>query len=314
VNTSPKAIKYIHKVKSPLIRPCPGAKNHLCCNYVVISHILGCPFNCSYCYLHTFFGKDEIVVYEDTEKIIAEVKGYMEKGVDPLRIGTGEFSDSLALPEAAALGEKLVKLFAGQDKHLLELKTKSVNVDGLLILDHRGQTVVAWSVNPELIIRHEEHGAASLKERLEAARKVVAAGYRVAFHFDPVINFPRWENEYQRVIDLILEAVPERSIAWVSLGALRFPAAQKKIMEEKLKSNIDFSFLESGSDTKLRYSEELRIELLGQIYRFWRSRSKDIYIYLCMETEKVWSKIGINNQPSPYFKFQLLLSAARVLC
>ena len=106
-----KEIKYIDKVKRPVVRPCPCAIGHQSCNYIVISHILNCPYNCSYCFLHTFYGKDDIVVLKEEEKIVNDVKKYMTKANESLHFGTGQFSDSLALPDALSLGKKQIKLF-----------------------------------------------------------------------------------------------------------------------------------------------------------------------------------------------------------
>ena len=303
-----EGIKYIDKVKGPLVRLCPGAINHLCCGYVVVSHILNCPYNCSYCYLHTFFGKDEIVVFNNEEEVVKQVKTYLEKSEDMLRVGTGEYSDSLAMPEAVSLGRKLVKLFAAQKKHFLELKTKSDNVSELFNLKHNGQTVIAWSLNPEKIAKEEELGAPSLARRLAAAKKCVKAGYPVAFHFDPIIFYPGWEKDYEEVVDLIFSNVSEKDIAWISLGALRFPAAQQEIMEKKFKTKIPFDHLSRGlDDNKLRYPESLRVELFGHVYNLIRSVAKEVYIYLCMENGDVWQKSKIKNEANnpykKYFKF-----------
>ncbi|MGB9613679.1 MAG: SPL family radical SAM protein [Candidatus Margulisiibacteriota bacterium] len=292
-NFSPKPIKYVDKVKRPLVRPCPCAVNHVNCGYVVISHILNCPFNCSYCYLHTFFGRDEIVIFDDEQKIISEVKDYLGRAEHPLRVGTGEFSDSLALPEAKSLAVKLVELFAHQNRHFLELKTKSAEVDFLLDLNPRGQTVVAWSVNPQKIIDEEEHGSASLKERIVSAVKCLTVGYRVAFHFDPIIYFDNWQESYEEVINYLFDFVPSQAIAWISLGTLRFPFAQKEIMQRKFNTKINLELLEKGLDRKLRYPVSLRLELLGFVYEKIKARTNQVYIYLCMETEEVWNRLKI---------------------
>ena len=83
----------------------------------------------------------------------------------------------------------------------------------MLDLPHGGKTIISWSVNPEGIVEQEEHKTARLKERLEAAGKASAAGYKVAFHFDPMINYPDWKKGYQELVEQILDAVPSDGIA-----------------------------------------------------------------------------------------------------
>jgi len=296
-------IKRIDKVKRPVVRPCPCAVGHVSCNYVVISHILGCPYNCSYCFLHTFYGKDEIVIYDNEEDIIAQVSYCMRAAEVSLRIGTGEYSDSLALDKETGLSRRLIELFAAQNKHLLELKTKSANVDHLLDLDHRGKTVFAWSVNPQKLVESDELGSVSLAERIRAAKKCVEAGYPVAFHFDPIIFYPGWENEYKEVVDLIFSEIDPERIAWISLGALRYDPDLKDIIQARFpRSRIIFEGMEAGEDGKMRYSKPVRRELFGRTQGFIRSYSKEVYVYLCMEGADVWRAAGIENSKADRFR------------
>ncbi|OGC07025.1 hypothetical protein A3H38_03885 [candidate division WOR-1 bacterium RIFCSPLOWO2_02_FULL_46_20] len=269
------------------MRPCPCEAGCVSCNYVVISHILGCPYNCSYCFLHTYYGKDEIVVYDNDDELLAQVSDCMEKVDQPLRIGTGQFSDSLALDRETGLSKKLIKLFAQQNKHLLELKTKSAEVDHLLDLDHKGRTVFAWSINPERVIQSEEFETVSLNDRVNAAQRCVAVGYRVGFHFDPIIYYVGWQDEYKQVVDLIFSEIKAKDIAWISLGALRHPP--------ELKNKIACSTGEMvlGADGKMRYLESIRIDLFKTTHKYINFHSKNVSVYLCMEKEEIWAKVGV---------------------
>ena len=56
--------------------------------------------------------------------------------------------------------------------------------------------VVSYSLNTSLVIQNEEHFTASLKERLQAARKLADQGIRVAFHFHPMVYYRGWEKDY----------------------------------------------------------------------------------------------------------------------
>ena len=72
------------------------------------------------------------------------------------------------------------------------------------------QVIFAWSLNPEEVVRAEERFASPLAARLKAAATAAAAGFRVAFHFDPLIYFPGWEEAYRRTVAALGEAVPSR--------------------------------------------------------------------------------------------------------
>ena len=137
------------------------------------------------------------------------------------RIGTGEHSDSLALDKTLGINQHIIKFFAALPNALLELKTKSNQIEHLLELPHGGKTVISWSVNPQVIITKEELKTATLDERLNAARMASDAGYKVAFHFDPMIDYPDWEKGYQGLVEQIFDNISPDRIAWVSLGTLR---------------------------------------------------------------------------------------------
>ena len=95
---------------------------------------------------------------------------------------------------------------------LLELKTKSNHVEHLLELPHGGKTVISWSVNPQAIITKEELKTSNLDERIKAARISSEAGYKVAFHFDPMIDYPDWEKGIRDWWNRLLTIFPQREL------------------------------------------------------------------------------------------------------
>jgi DNA repair photolyase len=85
-------------------------------------------------------------------------------------------------------------------------------------------------MNPQGVIDTDEHGTASLEERLRAARRCQEAGYRLGFHFDPMIEYPGWEDDYRRLVEEIFASVDWRRISWLSLGVLRQTPGLKRTM------------------------------------------------------------------------------------
>ena len=206
------------------IKACPGFSDNLvCCNYFTLDLIENCPFECTYCILQAFLNKPVITVHANLEDIMNQVWQRTSSQPDTLfRIGTGEHSDSLALDKTLGINQHVIKFFATLPNALLELKTKSNHVEHLLELPHGGKTVISWSVNPQAIIKKEELKTATLDERLKAAKIASDAGYKVAFHFDPLIDYPDWEKGYQGLVEQIIDNISPERIAWVSLGTLRF--------------------------------------------------------------------------------------------
>ena len=145
------------------------------------------------------------------------------------RICTGEFTDSLALDPITGLAQDLVNFFSGRDGASLEIKTKTDFIEPLLGMRPKGRVVLSFSVNSREITRIEEIRAAPLERRLASAARAQDCGYRIGFHFDPIIPIRSWQEAYSRVIDNIFELVRPSAIAWISMGILRFVPDLKEI-------------------------------------------------------------------------------------
>ena len=205
------------------------------------------------------------------------------------RIGTGEFTDSLLLDPLTHLSEIVVPFFAAQANAILELKTKTAQVDLLEKMDHRGHTIVAWSLNSPQVITKDEAGAATLEERLEAAQRCQEWGYRVAFHFDPLLAYAEWQQGYREVVDRLCSSVDPEGIAWISLGTLRFMRSLKTVIQQRYPTTtiLDEEFV-PGLDGKLRYFRDLRVKMYAHLRELLLGAHEDLCVYLCMESDDVW--------------------------
>ena len=164
------------------LKPCPGTSHHICCGYYVINALTNCPMDCSYCVLQGYLNNPFLTLYSNLDELIQEIDLFLSGHSQSFfRLGTGELSDSLALDSIIPLSQVLIPFFAGRQDGILELKTKSAEVDQLLNLNHGGKTVISWSLNPIPIIEEEEMGTASLKDRIDAAVKCQQRGYPWGF-------------------------------------------------------------------------------------------------------------------------------------
>jgi len=274
------------------LKPCPGTSRHICCGYYVINALTNCPMDCSYCVLQGYLNNPFLTLYSNWEDLLQEIEGFLALGRSPLsRLGTGELSDSLALESIFPISQFLVPFFAKRNA-ILELKTKSIEVEGLLSLDHRGKTVISWSLNPSSVIAEEERGTASLEERIDAAKKCQQAGYPLGFHFDPMIDYEGWEEGYEGVIASLFGQIDPGQVVWISLGGFRYPAQLKGIAEERFpQTRIFLGELFPGKDGKFRYFKEIRIEMYQKMVKWLREVSPHLFIYLCMESREVWKAV-----------------------
>lgn len=285
---------YLCANRGQFFKPCPGTREYQCCSYQVLNTGMNCPMDCVYCILQAYLNKPWISFYVNTGDLLGELDRGLTAEPDRLfRIGTGEFTDSLALDRLTGLSRILVEYFAGKQNAILELKTKSAVIDNLEGLRHNGHTVIAWSLNSPQIVRHEELRSATLAERLEAARQCAGWGYKLAFHFDPLIDYPGWQEGYHETIELLFRTVPARSIAWISLGALRFLPKLKEIGIDRFPaSRIYFQEFIEGLDGKSRYFRKNRTDLYRHIYRLLKERAApETCIYFCMESKEIWQEV-----------------------
>ncbi len=274
------------------LKPCPGTSNHICCGYYVINTITNCLMDCSYCVLQGYLNNPFVTLYTNWDDLLQEIDAFLSIDHQSLlRLGTGELSDSLALESIFPLSQFLIPFFSQKHNAVLELKTKSANVGSLLDLDHRGKTIVSWSLNPPEMIEGEERETASFKDRLDAARKCQESGYPLGFHLDPIIYHEGWEREYQEAIFQLFKQIDPRRVVWISLGGFRYPPKLKAVVEERFpQSNIFLGELFPGRDAKFRYLKEIRVEIYQKMARWLKEVDPSLFVYLCMESKEVWEK------------------------
>jgi len=233
-----------------------------------------------------------MVLYTNTNDMFKELDEVINQHPKTLyRIGTGEYTDSLILDHLTSFTQLVVPYFATKDNAFLELKTKADIIENLEGLDHRGKTIVSWSLNTEPIIRSEEKNACSLDERLKAAYRCQKWGYKLGFHFDPLIYYPGWEDDYKKVVEKLFRTIDPASLCWISLGCFRFIPKLKPIIKKRYpESRILYQEFIRGLDGKMRYFKPIRIEMYTKMAEWIKSYDSKMFIYLCMESKEVWEK------------------------
>jgi DNA repair photolyase len=287
-----KLILRLMKHKGAAVKPCPGTREYVCCGLEILHVGQGCPMDCRYCALQAYFNRPVMEVFVNPGELIDGLRSHLESTAGRFhRICTGEFTDSLALDPLTGLASRLVEFFSRTTNASLELKTKTANIEPLLDLDPQGKVIISFSVNSELIASNEERRAVSLAKRLSAASKAEAAGYRVGFHFDPIVPHHDWEKAYCKTIDRIFDAIDPRTVAWISLGVLRFVPELKDAVRTRFGPLPYFhDAFERGLDGKSRLYVERRVGIYRALADRIRRRDPEARIYLCMESPYVWEK------------------------
>ena len=296
--TSAKKHLYLTAQKGRFIRACPGAtsrhmQNQLCCGYMIVDLVYNCNYDCTYCYLQSYVNAPYLTVYANVEQFFEELGTFLRTHPQQLvRIGSGEFSDSLSLDPLTGFSRLLVPFVRQFPNVLFEFKTKSDLVDGFLDLDPAGRVMVSWSINPESVVQREEHKTASLAARLRAAQRCHAAGYKIGLHFDPLLYYPGWEADYEPFVAQVFNTLPPGDVTYMSMGSLRFPPALKDVVRERFpKSRLMYAELVPGADGKMRYFKPLRTEMYAKMLAWIRRHTADTGLYLCMESQEIWQKV-----------------------
>jgi len=280
--------------KGSFIKPCPCTPYYVCCNYFIINSDVNCPLDCSYCILQQYLKNPLITIHSNTNDLWSQLDIFLRNNKGRgLRIGTGELGDSLVLDHLTERSKDLISFFRKRGNAQLELKTKTVNIKNILESEPADNIVIAWSLNSEKMAREEEHGAPPVWERIEAAKLVSGKGFRVAFHFDPIIRYQGWEEEYGQIIDILLKASNTMNIAWISLGSLRFPPDLKAIIKKRFPSSlIIYDEFVKGKDGKFRYFKPVRVQLYKKLVSLLKQKEdQSIPLYFCMENNEVWKEI-----------------------
>lgn len=282
--------------KGEFWKPCPGTgEGYYCCGYQIITPLTGCGMYCSYCILQEYYDKPYQVLYENYNDLVEEVRRKLKNREGVVRIGTGEFADSLYLERRLGLSQKIARLLQPYPNVLVEFKTKSINIEPLRNINNPSKVVIGFSMNTPRVIAMHEKGTASLEERLVAAGRCEEMGFGVAFHFDPMVWYSQWKDEYRDVVERIFLTIKDpRHIAWWSLGGFRtMPALKNKLREYNRHLPLFCGEMVPGSDKKYRYFRPIRVDFYRAIQEQVEKYYPGITLYLCMESPEIWEEAGM---------------------
>lgn len=279
--------------RSARLKPCPCSPGVCGCGYEVLQYGENCPFACTYCILDVYFPDPANIIYANVDSMADEIAHYLETRPF-LRLGTGEFADSLVYEPYTGFTSALldaVNRRVGTERLSIECKTKSLHVAPLRENPNRECILLSWSLNTPFISDTEERGAPDVFSRIDAAAEAANAGFPLAFHFDPLILYPGWQEGYAQTVNRLFSRVPSQSVVFISLGSLRFVPGQKRhILWRWPDSRLLRQEFIRGLDGKWRYPADMRVKQFAYLRELIRARTSSTIIYLCMEDERTWRR------------------------
>ncbi|MDC1122218.1 radical SAM protein, partial [Nitrospinaceae bacterium] len=96
----------------------------------------------------------------------------------------------------------------------------------------------------------------------------------------------------RELVDALFDFIPASSMEWVSLGSFRYRPSLKPIIKSRHPETMLFTGEHLPSkDGKFRYLRPLRNQAYETIRGFLQDKSKELSIYMCMETKEVWEGV-----------------------
>jgi len=272
-------------------------KGCICQSAWQLHSINGCPFRCAYCSLG---GLNRILV--NMEEYVEHLDEVCELGpCQRLYKWDNQTDVSCFEPEYGA-SKLLVEYFAHMPGKYLEIYVgKSDNVDYLLDLDHRGKTIMQWSLSPRTQSSVMEPGTAPWDRRVEAGGECREAGYITRYRLSPIIPVRNWEEEYAELVELIFQYPEPDAITLCPFGWMDVETARSCIDFDML--DPDFVAAMEAGDPFLRargftsgggrpIPHDARAYMLKVVIDDIRRYSQTIPIALCLETVEMWALFG----------------------
>jgi len=279
----------------------PGMGERIVCYpYWHFNAVGNCPYDCRFCYLsgnRANLKSPAIRIYTNLGEVVAAIGRVADQVAAPVLFYGSKLQDFVALDPLTGYSQTLVPFAAEHPNVRLLFLTKSADIDGFLALNHRGHTILSWTLNAAPVIEQYEVGTPSLDERLIAARRAAYAGYEVRFIFMPMIPGPGWQAAYRGAVRKALNAVrPSR----ITLGgicmyrsALNAMRGRRDVSPEGLAPILDHLQPPAFPRDRYRFRPEVRQALYSHMVECVREVDAGIPVSLCLETPEVWRRLGM---------------------
>jgi len=267
-----------------------------CPNYWHFSPYGFCPYDCQYCYLAGTPGvkfSPTVKIFMNIDEILNQIASVASKLSEPTAFYLGKLQDGLALDPLTGYSRLIIPLFAQQKNARLTLLTKSANVDNLLDLEHRGNTILSWSLNPSQISDAFESNVPSPEERIAAMRRCADAGYLLRAVIMPIIPIEGWQNIYARFLENLLESGP---LDRITLGQICSYSGALQLTERKLgKDNPISKMLQKtkSKDGRIRFPIKLRLKVYKYLIDTIKKLQPQQPTGLCMEEIDIFKALNM---------------------
>lgn len=282
---------FIAQKKGQLVKSAPDAYGLSGEPHFYYIHAYNCIYECEYCYLQGHFNSPDLVFFVNHDEIIAEMQKVYDREIikqeadKKIWFHAGEFSDSLALSHATNEIFLYHNFFEINKRSMLELRTKSANINEVLKLKPLPNIVTSFSLSPSQRAKKTDLKTPSTKHRILAMSKLQNSGHKVAIHLDPIVYEDNFQVAYQELFHELDQNLDLKKVEYISAGVVRFTKDVYAQVEKNYpQSDIHAAEMIKSFDGKVRYPRPMRRWMLSSIEdQLLKLKINKEKIYLCME-------------------------------
>ncbi|MCX6170130.1 MAG: hypothetical protein NTX65_12365 [Ignavibacteriales bacterium] len=243
---------------------------------------------------------DQNIDHTTREQLTKSIPQYYQANRKNLPwLNVSEYTDFLAIDPLTDFSSDLIRMLDKYPELQISMRTKSTNVTNLLMCKSKSRLKIAINLNTKYAIDNYEIGAASLIERIDAAKKIQAAkGIQLKIVVEPIMVYNGYKSDYLQLIDQIKKEINLDNVIDFSFGAVRYKTKlvnqiNKFIPQNNLFMN-DANLINYPKD-RIRYHESIRKNIYQMIIKELKSH-KNLVIRLSAETPEMWDEIGLNKE------------------
>lgn len=281
----------------------------VCQNAYELHSAWGCLHICDYCNIGNFLN-----IMLDMEEFVSRLDDLLAANPWLRLYKYDNHTDIPAFEPEYGACRLLVDYFAKQDDKYLMIYTKSDNVSYLADYDHRGKTIVCWTLSCDTVSRRIEKNAPPTERRIAAAKLCQDAGYTVRARFSPIIPIRNWREENAAMLETYLASVRPDVLTmdmfkWIEPRRVRGMFDVSLWDEEYLQYVDRYAAMEPQQRPKGILPNGKQVfphEARAKVYRFFietiRRLSPSTRVALCGETPEMWAELGpeLGMEPSNY--------------
>lgn len=273
-------------------------QGNTCPNFRHFSPYGYCPYGCSFCYLAGTQGvrfSPTVKIFVNLEEMLAQIDRVARQLGRPEAFYLGKLQDGMALDPLTGYSRIMIPFFAHHPYARLRLLSKSADFDNVLDLDHRGHTVLSWSLNPPAVRQEYEGTTPPVEDRIRAMRQCAEVGFPVRIMLMPIIPIPEWQRHYNELLTQVLSQV---ALDRITIGGICSYRPALQIMEAKLGRDNLISrsltvFDNPPGDGRTRYPIAVRATIYRHLLDTIRRIQPDLPCELCMEDRALAGDLGL---------------------